>query len=60
MGPNAQTEKGFENKIPENKGSWGVNIQNSPLAATFLIFIRFLKCFRFIVQSGEYNLKNMV
>lgn len=46
MGLNALAGKGSENKILQNKVSWGVIIQNSPLAVTFFIFIRFLKSFR--------------
>lgn len=46
MGPNMKTKNGPVTKIPKNKGSGGVIIQNSPLAATFLFFIRFPKYFR--------------
>lgn len=49
MGPIAKTENGPETKIPKNKGSGGVIIQNSPLAATLLFFIRFPKYFRLMV-----------
>lgn len=35
MGPNAQTWKGFKNKIQKHKGSGGVNIQKQPFSYNF-------------------------
>lgn len=42
-GPNMQTGKGFGVKILKDKGSKGVKAENSPLAVSFVFFIRFLK-----------------
>ena len=55
-----QTGKSFGYTILKNKGSTGAIVQNSLSTVTFLFFIRYLKSFRLIVESREYNLKNMV
>lgn len=59
-GPDTQAGKVFMIKILKDKGSTGVKSENSPLTVTFLLFIRFLKPFRFLVWSKEHYLKSMV
>lgn len=56
---NVQTVQAFGLTIRKNKGSAGANVQNSPLAVTFLFFILFPKSFRSIIKSKDLNFETM-